>query len=162
MEQYLANNPFFIEKKEKNQEIKYVFQKNEHEKYSLFFRKNIVSPIRWIDHYGEVRNLFETPKWFQKLYIKTHEFHVEKNRVRLKVNDQRLQKFQSILCCCLLEENGYEIYCRILGFPQPDIYLSIEEKYRSSLEKIAHRIKKFDYEVVFLEEAGQKINFIIK
>ena len=162
MEKYLTNNPFFIEKKEKNQKIKYVFQKNEDEKYVLTVRKDLLSPFGWGHSPGEVRSLFETPKWFQKLYIKVHELHVKKNRVKLKVNNQKIQKFQAILCCCLAEEKGHEIYEKIIAFPRPDLHLSIDKKYRSFLEKMNHRAKKFDYEIIILEESGQNLNYIIK
>lgn len=117
-------------------------------------------PIRWGTDIIMNLEIWQTEKWFQKIYRDVNEVYFQRNRIRMIANNTKRSIQNTLFFSCLEKEKGEELYKMMYKINQNRIK-SIEKKYLPLLYSFKEKLENERYCVSIKENNQSSVLFTI-
>jgi len=162
MEKLLISHAKFVKKIEVETAIEYFFNESLSIVISKKFDANDGEPIGWDTTNLQFWELDQTPSWFSQLYKKVlHQYYI-KNRLRYKINHQKLyiRPFLELFCSEYKAAQFFELTTYYRN-EDDSVSLWVDEHHQKTMELFLEYIKPFDYVLVKKEIGFKRIHYMI-
>jgi hypothetical protein len=153
MEKFLINHPNFVKKLEVITANEYFFNEKLSIVMSKKFDANNGEPIGWDTTNLQFWELHQTPSWFSELYKEVlHQYYI-KNRLRYKINNEKMyiRPFLELFCFELTYYRNED----------DSVSLWVDEHHQKTMELFLEYIKPIDYVLVKKEIGFKRIHYMI-